>query len=122
MVDSWAWIEYFRGSAAGSKVRRILEESEEEVVVSTINLAEVYLWVLKFYGKKTAKEKLAAIEQRSFVREVDRAIAIEAAQIKHERGWGLADAIVYATAVREKARILTGNPDFRGLDNVEFIG
>lgn len=121
LIDSWAWIEYFRGSRAGEKVSRIVED-EEEAVISTINLAEVYRWVLRFYDKDTAKEKADAMKQRCFVVDVTEDIAIKSADIKHETKLGLGDAIILATANQENAKVLTGDPDFRGRDGVVYIG
>ncbi len=42
LVDSWGWIEYFNGSAPGEKVRELIENPKEKVIVSAINIAEVY--------------------------------------------------------------------------------
>jgi len=122
LVDSWAWIEYFKGTEAGKKAKRVIEDLEEVVIISTINLAEVYYWILQFYDEKTAEEKRKVMKRRSFVCDVDEEIAVDAAKIKREKKWGLGDAIVYATAIRENAKVLTGDPDFKELDGVIFIG
>jgi predicted nucleic acid-binding protein len=36
-------------------------------------------------------------------------------------GWGLADSIVYATAIVKKAEVVTGDEHFKKLKNVLFI-
>jgi predicted nucleic acid-binding protein len=36
-------------------------------------------------------------------------------------GWGLADSIVYATALLKKAEVVTGDEHFKKLKNVLFI-
>ncbi|MEE8168664.1 MAG: type II toxin-antitoxin system VapC family toxin [Candidatus Hydrothermarchaeales archaeon] len=121
LIDSWAWIEYFRGSETGRKAGRIIED-EEEAVVSTINIAEVYRWVLRFYDEDKAKEKVSAMKQRCFVINVTEEIAIKSAKIKHETKLGLGDAIILATANQGNARVLTGDPDFKGMEDVVYLG
>lgn len=122
LVDSWAWIEYLKGTKAGERAKGIIESSEDVAIVSTINIAEVFHWILRFYDEKLAKEKLRVIKRRTFVCDVNEEIALRAAKVKKERKWGLGDSIIYATAKEEKAKVLTGDPDFKGLDDVIFIG
>lgn len=125
LIDSWAWIEYFKGSAAGEEVKELLENSQDKVIVSAVNIAEVYNSFLRDHSppdnKRYAEASRKAIKQRSYVYEVDEEIAVDSAKIKHEKKWGLGDSIIYATAKREGAKVLTGDPHFRGLKDVIFL-
>jgi len=125
LVDSWAWIEYFKGSEAGEKVKELLENSQEKVVVSVIIIAEVYNSFLRDYSlpnnKRYAEASRKAMKQRSYVYDVDEEIAVDSAKVKHEKKWGLGDSIIYATAKREGAKVLTGDPHFKGLKDVMFL-
>ncbi|HEC92188.1 MAG TPA: type II toxin-antitoxin system VapC family toxin [Candidatus Atribacteria bacterium] len=120
LIDSWAWIEYFRGSKSGEKVKKYIE-GKEKAIISAINIAEVYRWILNFYDEKIAEKKIEAMKERCFVIPVDEKIAVMAAKIKHEEKLGLGDAIIYATARKENAILLTGDSDFRNKKNVIFI-
>ena len=120
LIDSWAWIEYFKGSKAGEKARKYIE-GKEKAIISAINIAEVYRWILRFYDEKIAKEKINVMKERCFIIPVDEEIAIMAAKIRHKEKLGLGDAIIYATAKKENAFILTGDDDFRDKENVIFI-
>jgi toxin FitB len=120
LIDSWAWIEYFQGSETGIRVRNFLED-DEELIVSSINISEVYRWILRFYDEKAAEAKREAIKERCIVVDVDETIAVEAAKIKHRFGWGLGDSIVYSTAKLVGADVLTGDSDFMGKDGVMFL-
>lgn len=122
LIDSWAWIEYFKGSRTGEEAKRVIEDSDERAVISAINIAEVYGWILRFYDEETAEEKKAAMRERAFVCDVNDEIAVEAAKTRHQRKWGLGDAIVYATAKKADATIVTGDPHFRDLEQVIFLG
>jgi len=125
LVDSWAWIEYFKGTRAGEKVKELLENSQDKVIVSTVNIAEVYNSFLRDYAhpnnKRYAEASRKAMKQRSYVCEVDEKIAVDSAKIKHEKKWGLGDSIIYATAKIEEAKVMTGDPHFRSLNDVIFL-
>jgi predicted nucleic acid-binding protein len=120
LIDSWAWIEYFQGSETGRRVRDYLED-DPELIVSSINISEVYRWILRFYDENAAESKREAIKERCVVVDVDEMIAVAAAKIKHQFGWGLGDSIVYATARQLGAEVLTGDSDFKGRDGVIFL-
>jgi predicted nucleic acid-binding protein len=120
LIDSWAWIEYFQGSNAGKAVMGYLDD-DQELIISAINLSEVYRWILHFYDERIAEEKKTAMKERCLLIDVDEEIAVEAARIKHRLKWGLGDSIVYATARREAASVLTGDSDFKGQNDVIFL-
>ncbi len=84
-------------------------------------MAEVYRWILRYYDEKTAEDKKEAMKGHCSLIDVDEEIAIDAARIKHRLKWGLGDSIIYATARREAARVLTGDSDFLGHDDVIFL-
>lgn len=126
LVDSWGWIEYFKGSAYGEKVRELIENSREKVIVSAINIAEVYNSFLRDFpypdNERRAEASREAIRQRSYIFEVDENIAVESARLKHKMKWGIGDSIVYATAKREGATLMTGDPHFKGVKEVVYLG
>jgi len=51
---------------------------------------------------------------------VDEEIAIQGAKWRHESDWDLEDALIYATAVREGATVLTGIRILRGWTKLFF--
>lgn len=120
LIDSWAWIEFFQGSNAGAAVMGYLDD-DQDLIISAVNLAEVYRWILHFYDERIAEEKKAAMKERCLLIDVDEEIAVEAARIKHKLKWGLGNSIVYATARREAASVLTGDGDFQGQNDVIFL-
>lgn len=121
LIDSWAWIEFFKGSKAGKKVKNFIENSDI-VVMSAITMAEVYRWFLRSYTEADAEEARGVMREMCFTVPVSEEIAVDAARIKHRKKWGLGDSIIYATAKQEKAKVLTGDPDFKGVKDVVFIG
>ncbi|OFX17412.1 hypothetical protein A3K71_05405 [archaeon RBG_16_50_20] len=116
VIDSFAWIEYFLGSAAGSNARPFIEGGKG--VTPTIVIAEL--------AEKYRRAKLAFagdldfITSKTRVVSLDTGIAERAGALNHERKrvakrWGLADSIILATARHHNAKIVTGDEHFRDL-------
>jgi predicted nucleic acid-binding protein len=125
LIDSYAWMEYFMGTKAGEKVKPVIEGTEEKIT-PTICLAEIYAKTFKIEGEEMAEKQRTFIKEKSALAFLDETTAVESAKIdvnmkKREKGWGLADSIVYATALMKKAEIVTGDEHFQNLKNVMFI-
>ena len=119
LVDSWAWIEYFKGTHLATKAKDIIESSQK-ILLSTINVSEIYHFLLK--NRPPEAEKLIKfVLNSSFVIPLDSSTALKAAKIKYDKKIGLADAIVMATAEENNAMILTGDEDFKDIKNVIYI-
>lgn len=121
LIDSWAWIEYWKGGPR-SQDAAVVIEGDDEAVVSSINLAEVYHWVLLHYEARVADSKRETIERRCTVVPLDAELAIAAAKIKKEDRLALADSIVLATARGCGATVVTGDSDLLGKGSVRYIG
>jgi predicted nucleic acid-binding protein len=120
LIDSWAWIEYWKGGRLAKEAASHIE-GDEEAVASTINLAEVYLWVARSYDEATAGEKVGTMEKRCHVVPVERDTAVEAARIKRREKLGLADSLILATARQVGGKVVTGDPDMKSLRDVVFL-
>jgi predicted nucleic acid-binding protein len=123
VIDSYAWIEYFRGTESGERARPYIES--ESAATSSLTLAELKE---KYLGEKWSsfEEDLDFIVTRSSVTPVDRQIALLAGEINHKRkgmrsGWGMADSIILATARNASAKVVTGDRHFEGLPDVISI-
>ena len=117
VIDSYAWIEYFRGTESGKKARAYVEgDSAATSVLSLAELREKYLRE----GWPSFDADAAFITARTSVIPVDRQTALLAGEINHERkaaerGWGMADSIILATARTASAKVVTGDRHFKGL-------
>jgi len=121
LIDSWSWIEYWRGGPHSAKAAKFIEGSEM-ALGSTINLTETYFWVLRHYGEKNAEEKRETLKKRCFLIPVDEEIAVEAARLKSGLKTSLADSLILATARGRGAKVVTGDPDFKQIPDAIFIG
>lgn len=120
LIDSNIWIDYFQASAIGKKAGEYIE-SKEKIVISTLNIAEVYRQILSKRDKQDAEKAVDILQQFSFVIPVTTEVAKKAAILKHEKKLGLADAIIYATAEQEHATLITADNDFRHMQNVIIV-
>lgn len=119
VIDTYAWYEYFTGSKAGEKAKKYIESGS--AITPTIVIAEL--------SAKYSKEKISSEERMRFIKVTTRVvpltdtIADNAGNLrttirKKIRRFGLADAVILATAHHMNAKIITGDPHFRSLKNV----
>ncbi len=120
MIDSWSWIEYWKGTRHSEKASRYIEGTDT-AIVSTINLAEIYFSILRDYDEAKAREKLDTVRKRCFLIPLDDKTAVEAARLKHSLKLAMADSIILATARARNAKVVTGDKDFKGLPDTLFI-
>ena len=121
LLDSWAWIEYFRNGPKASLIKTYVE-GDFELFISTISIAEVFRYLLQFEQKPVAERLTKAMIQRSVSLPVTGDIAWSAAEFKHKNKWGLGDALIYATAHFNSLVVVTGDSDFKNAAGVEYLG
>jgi predicted nucleic acid-binding protein len=124
IIDSYAWIEYFRGSKEGEIVKNHLEKSR--CATPTIVIAELSDKYARD-GYKTIETDMNFILSRTAIIELTKDIALIAGKTKNicrrnNPAFGLADAIIYETAKSCNASLLTGDLHFKGFDKVIFLG
>lgn len=117
VIDSYAWIEYFRGSPSGERARQFIEKGSS--ATASITLAEMQE---KYLREKwdTFEADLDFIATNTAIIPTDREIAISGGRINYEnkkkiRNWGMADSIILATARVLSAKVVTGDPHFKGM-------
>jgi predicted nucleic acid-binding protein len=59
--------------------------------------------------------------RRATVAPVDESLALEAADISLSHGLAMADSLVYATARRHGAQLVTADTDFKGLPDAIVV-
>lgn len=115
--DTWAWVEYWKGN---DHVRDFFEGPHSRFT-SMITIAELE----RFYGRDKSRmnRMIETIRSRSLLVPVDLEIARAAGRVRREmKEGGIADAIIYATALRSHAKVVTGDPHFRRMAEVVFVG
>ena len=119
LVDSSGWLEYFADGKNADHFAPAIEDTEH-LVVSTINVYEVFKRVLSHRDEHSALQAVAIMEQGHVV-DLTSEIALSAAQISIAHKIPMADSIIYATSQTFKATLWTQDVDFEGLEGVEYI-
>jgi len=88
--------------------------------VSTIEIYEVYKVIRRDLSEERAVEAVSALRQATIVT-VDEPLALQAADLSLAHGLAMADALVYATAQRFGATLVTGDTDFDGLPDTVVV-
>lgn len=124
LLDTYAWIEYFIGSRNGEIVEELIKT--EDVSTSIISIAELSD---KYYRDGLLKEwnkRFHFIVNKSKIL----TLTLEIVKNCGSRKWnlrkgdktiGLADAIIYETAIQNNLKIVTGDLHFENLKNILFL-
>lgn len=124
VIDSYAWIEYFIESKKGKIVGKIIESAENEIFTSIITIAEVSS-VSKRENRdvELAYETIANLSKIFFINPqlAKEAGILHAETRKRVKDFGLADAFVLLTARKLGAKIVTGDPHFKGFKEAILI-
>ena len=122
VLDSWALLAFFEDEPAAVEVETILIQSIEGRVglfMSVINWTEVYYATMRRISQSAAEQKAREIMELN-IRLVgvakDLAVARQAAIYKATHHLALADAFAAALAWNLKAKLVTGDPEFRQLE------
>jgi predicted nucleic acid-binding protein len=119
LVDSSGWIEYLAGRPKADLFAPYIEGSEP-LVSSAIQIYEIYKVVRRDLNEERAIEAVSALRTTT-IEPLAEGLALEAADVALEYGLAMADAIIFATASRHEAELVTGDADFDGLPRVTLI-
>ena len=119
VIDTSAWIEWLIGSEVGNKLGKELPD-KLQCIVPTIVQLELSKWLVRELGEEKADQVIAYTE-KCVVVPLDTRIALMAADFHRLHKLATADAIVYATARQQGARLLTCDAHFEGLAGVVVL-
>jgi len=118
LVDSSGWLEFFTDGPLSATYAQHLKHPND-VLTPTIVLYEVYKVIKR---QQSEEEALTAIAQMSKTQLVplNDTIALTAADASLTYQLAMADAIVYATALTHKAKLVTSDADLASLPGVVY--
>jgi toxin FitB len=119
VVDSSGWLEYFAdGPNAAFFAPTILKS--KDLLVSTINLFEVFKRVNAQRGEAVALEAISLMQEGRVIA-VDAAISLRAAELSQHLKLPMADSLILATAHQFRATLWTQDADFEHIEGVKFV-
>lgn len=114
--DSYALIEINYGNP------NYLKFKDEIIVITKLNVFELYSSLLKDHGEKIAREISA--KYYPLVVDFDLDTIEEAAIFRNhnkKKNLSMTDCIGYMLAKKWAIKFLTGDKEFKDMDNVEFV-
>lgn len=124
VMDAYAWIEYFIESNKGKKVKEIVESQDNEIFTSIITIAEVTsIGAREKRDVELGNKIILGLSSIHFINlELARDAGILHAEVRKKiKDFGLADTFVLLTARKLGAKIVTGDPHFKGFKEAILI-
>lgn len=114
LLDTYAWVEFFRGTAKGVTVQNVLEDNS--CFTSAISLAELSEWIEREqldrdWILKSVKKLSAIIPLDIETLELSGVLKVQ--KRKELKGIGLIDCIILAVSKRYQLKVVTGDSHFK---------
>jgi toxin FitB len=119
VVDSSGWLEYFTAGGNAAFFKAPLEDNEQ-LIVPVICLYEVFKLTLLHKGEEEAL-LIAGMMSTGLSVEVNREIALSAAQLSITHKIPMAHSLILGTARLHDATLWTQDEHFRGIPRVNYI-
>lgn len=123
LIDSYALLAYLKQENNYRKVENLLSSKETQPLMNDINLGETFYILARERGLDKAEYFINAILPNLPIIKIGNAFAevIQAAKIRAQYPISYADCFAVATAIREKAVIITGDPNFKHVEKIVEI-
>jgi len=120
VLDASALLMFLEKEPGFEKVKDMFVKSSANgkyLLMTTVNLGEVYYFVMKEYSSHDAEDILALIQTFPIeIVSVDLALARQAAQYKAGKGLPYADCFAAALAKLRKGELVTKDKDFKAVE------
>ncbi len=122
LLDTSAWVEYFKGSETGKKVKAYLES--QPCFTCALTLAEIARWFVENNHQVTFA--IEQIKQNSVVIMFEEEVLVSAGKNypplrKISKAISMIDVIIFMTAYVHGLTLVSTDSDFRGLRGVEML-
>jgi len=127
VLDSYAVLAYLNEEKGYEAVKDLLASENRVLLLNDINLGETFYVIARTRGMEKAEYFVGTILNSLPIQRVSNTLhdVLEAARIKARYAIAYADCFAIATALRENAPVVTGDPEFKkveGMVRVEWIG
>lgn len=119
LVDSSGWLEYFTNNANADFFSPAIEDTAN-LIVSTINIYEVFKKVLIEKDEDSALQVIAVMQQAAVI-DIDSRISLFAAKLSVENKLPMADSLILATAKSNNAILWTQDADLKIFPEVKYV-
>lgn len=126
VLDSYALLAFLEKEGAYARIQDLLATEDAPVFMNAVNVGEVFYILSRQRGDRAAEYFLSVVLPGLPISVLDNSFdnVIAAARLKAKHALSFADCFAAATAIRENAVLVTGDPEFRKLGKavtVEWI-
>ena len=126
VLDSYALLAFLEKEGAYARIQDLLATEDVPVFMNAVNVGEVFYILSRQRGDRAAEYFLSVVLPGLPISVLDNSFdnVIAAARLKAKHALSFADCFAAATAIRENAVLVTGDPEFRKLGKtvtVEWI-
>jgi len=122
VLDAYALMAYFEDESGADEVRGFLLKAEEDdlkLLLSVVNLGEVWYSIARTNSPETADQYVREIEGMSIeIVDADWELTHQAAAFKVKGNISYADCFAAALAKIRKAELITGDQELHALEGV----
>lgn len=127
VLDAYALLAYLKGESGHVRVKELLASADKDLLINSINLGEVFYVIARTRGTREADYFLNVILPSLPITVVENSPddVIEAARLKAAHALSFADCFAASTAIRERAALVSGDPEFKKLGKaveIEWVG
>ncbi len=120
VLDSWAIVAYLQNEPAAEDVEALMAQTLDaggSLWITAVNLGEVWYQVARRHSDRQADRTAEEIRRQGLkVRDADWDLTREAARLKAHYRLSYADCFAAALARQLGAELVTGDPEFRRLE------
>ena len=121
VLDAYAMMMFFEDEPGADRVRELIlnaEENKVELVMSVVNLGEIWYSIARTNSNETADQMIREIEGMAIdIVEADWPLTRLAAQLKAAGNISYADCFAAALAKSRKAELVTGDKEFKKVES-----
>lgn len=121
VLDTWAVIAYLEDEPSAPQIADLIASAHEEeipVYMSVVNVGEVWYTIAREISEEDADASVKELRDlRIQFESADWELTQEAARFKSQHKMSYADCYAAALAKSYKAELVTGDKEFRGLED-----
>jgi predicted nucleic acid-binding protein len=125
LFDSFALLRFFYQEAGSEKVAELLKEAtrnEAPLLISAINVGELIYIVQRRSGEQAKLQMLVKLKSLDFtILPCPNELIFRAAEWKARFAMSYADTFAVASAIEHNATLVTGDPEFRQVEQLVKI-
>jgi uncharacterized protein len=120
VLDAFAMLAYLKKEHSSEKVKAEFSSDGVSIIMNEINVGEVFYIIARARGMEKAEYFVNTILPSLPMSCVTNKLGdvLDAARIKAVHAISYADSFAVATAIKEKAPVITGDPEFKKVEKI----